>query len=119
MLFIYLDLYLQSQIYNNASIVCFNLELHGYFDKPSSQTLQTILNRGFFLWLWSLNSGLRACKAGIPPLKLCLQSILIWLFWGWGSRMICQDWLQTLFLLISASQVARITGVSHQCLASK
>jgi hypothetical protein len=29
------------------------------------------------------------------------------------SRTICPGWLQTMILLISASQVARITGVSH------
>jgi hypothetical protein len=27
----------------------------------------------------------------------------------------CLGWLQTVILLISASWVARITGVSHQC----
>jgi hypothetical protein len=32
---------------------------------------------------------------------------------------ICLDWLQTSILLISASEVARIIGVSHQCLTFK
>jgi hypothetical protein len=31
---------------------------------------------------------------------------------------ICLGWLQTPILLISASSVVRITGMSHQCLAS-
>jgi hypothetical protein len=39
------------------------------------------------------------------------------LFWklGWGvSQIICPRWPSTVILLISASQAARITGVSHQ-----
>jgi hypothetical protein len=31
---------------------------------------------------------------------------------------ICQGWLRTLMFLISASQAARITDMSHQCLAT-
>jgi hypothetical protein len=31
------------------------------------------------------------------------------------SRTICQGWLRTSIFLIFASQVARITGMSHQC----
>jgi hypothetical protein len=31
------------------------------------------------------------------------------------SRTVCPGWLRTFILLISASQVARITGVSHWC----
>jgi hypothetical protein len=46
-----------------------------------------------------------------------LQSILLWLFWRWSSWTVCLGWPRTKILLISASQVARITGVSHQCLA--
>jgi hypothetical protein len=33
------------------------------------------------------------------------------------SQIICLGWLQPLILLISASWVAKITGVSHQCTA--
>jgi hypothetical protein len=33
------------------------------------------------------------------------------------SPIVCQGWLRTTILLISASLVARITGVSHQCCA--
>jgi hypothetical protein len=38
----------------------------------------------FFLWDWGLNlSGLRTCKADALPLRSHLQSIFLWLFWGW------------------------------------
>jgi hypothetical protein len=40
--------------------------------------------------------------------------ILLWLFWRWLSWTICWGWLWTTILPISASQVARITGVSHR-----
>jgi hypothetical protein len=36
-------------------------------------------------------------------------------FWDRVSWTICPSWLRTLILLISASWVARITGVSHWC----
>jgi hypothetical protein len=39
-------------------------------------------------------------------------------FWDRVSGTICLVWLQTAILLISDSQTARITGMSHQCLAS-
>jgi ABC-type Fe3+ transport system permease subunit len=38
-------------------------------------------------------------------------------FWDRVSWTICLSWLQTVILLISASWVARITGVSHWHLA--
>jgi hypothetical protein len=41
---------------------------------------------------------------------------LPWLFWRWGSCKL--SWLWTWILPISASQVARITGVSLWCLIS-
>jgi hypothetical protein len=37
---------------------------------------------------------------------------------GRVSRTICPYWPRTVILLISASQVAKITGVNHRCLAS-
>jgi hypothetical protein len=40
----------------------------------------------FFWWDWGLNSGHHVCKAGILPLEPHLQSILLWLFWRWGSH---------------------------------
>jgi hypothetical protein len=36
-------------------------------------------------------------------------------FWDRGLWTMCPGWLQTSILLISASWVARLTGVSHQC----
>jgi hypothetical protein len=39
-------------------------------------------------------------------------------FWNRVSQTVCPGWLWTTILLIPAFQVARITGVSHQCLAS-
>jgi hypothetical protein len=39
-------------------------------------------------------------------------------FWDRVSWTICFGWLQTMILLISASWVARIIGMSHQLLAS-
>jgi hypothetical protein len=40
-------------------------------------------------------------------------------FWHGVSQTICLGWLQTAVLLISASWVARIIGVSDQCPAGK
>jgi hypothetical protein len=72
----------------------------------------------FFLVGLGLNSGLHTCKVGALMLETHIQYILLWLFWRWGvSQTTCPGWPWTLILLISASQVARITGVSHQCLA--
>jgi hypothetical protein len=39
-------------------------------------------------------------------------------FFRIGSQTICLGWFRTEILLISASWVARITGVSHQCPAA-
>jgi hypothetical protein len=39
------------------------------------------------------------------------------LFWARGSWSICLGWPQTSIILISASWIAGITGVSHWCLA--
>jgi hypothetical protein len=43
-----------------------------------------------FWWDWGLQSGFSACKAGghktgALPLEPHLQSVLLWLFWRWGS----------------------------------
>jgi hypothetical protein len=38
-------------------------------------------------------------------------------FQDWVLRTICPSWLWTAILLISAPWIARITGMSHQCLA--
>jgi hypothetical protein len=34
------------------------------------------------------------------------------------SQTVCLGWPQTMILLISASQIVKITGVNHQCLTS-
>jgi hypothetical protein len=61
-----------------------------------------------------LNSGLDPCKAGAVPLELQLQSILLWLFWMWTvAQTICLGWPRTTILPISASQVTKITDLSH------
>jgi hypothetical protein len=39
-----------------------------------------------FSWDWGLSSRLCAYKAGALSLETHLQSILLWLFWRWGSR---------------------------------
>jgi hypothetical protein len=66
---------------------------------------------------WGLNSRLHACKVSTLLLEPHLQSILLWLFWRWGSPALFQGWPQTSILPISASQAAGITGVSYLCLA--
>jgi hypothetical protein len=40
-------------------------------------------------------------------------------FQDWVSRTVCPDWLRTAILLVSASWVARVTGVSYWHLALK
>jgi hypothetical protein len=95
----------------------FNLRSAGIFF-PISMTNAIYI--GFFWWDWDLNSGLCVYKVGALLLEPHLQSISFWLFWKWGggpSWTICPDWSWTLILLTSSSQVARIIGVNHQCLA--
>jgi hypothetical protein len=65
---------------------------------------------------------------GFELRPLCLQSrhslasatpavhFALVIFRRWGLRTICLGWPQTLILPISASQVARIIGMSHWCL---
>jgi hypothetical protein len=48
---------------------------------------------------------------------LPLEPFLLWLFLEMGfHKLFCLDWLWPSMLPISASHVARITGVSHWCL---
>jgi hypothetical protein len=59
---------------------------------------------------------------GVWTQGLCLeplhQPIFVMVFIEIRSHeLFCPGWVQTVILLISASRVARITGVSHQCLA--
>jgi hypothetical protein len=69
----------------------------------------------FFKWDWVLNSGLHICKASALLLEPHLQSLFSGYFRDRTLRTICLAWLQTTILPISASQVARVTGVSHWC----
>jgi hypothetical protein len=67
-----------------------------------------ILSVSFFLWYWVLNS--RSTPGATPPALFCDG----FFFWDRVSQTICLGWLQNVILLISASWVAKITGVSHQ-----
>jgi hypothetical protein len=71
----------------------------------------------FFLFgrIGVLNSGLCACKASVLLLELHLQTILFCLFWRWGSLELFAQAGLKLTLPISASQVARITGLLSVC----
>jgi hypothetical protein len=61
-------------------------------------------------------SVILACKADTLLLEPHLQSILVILEMG-GLKNYLPRLASTMILLISASQVARIIGVSHCCLA--
>jgi hypothetical protein len=66
---------------------------------------------------WGFEPMLQICKAEALLLEPHLQSILLWLFWRCVLGTICPGWPWTVILPISASQVAMITGMSHQHLA--
>jgi hypothetical protein len=73
----------------------------------------------FFFFLVGLRFELRASRLhshstawATPPVYLS------WLFWSGFLWTVCPGWPQTAILPISASQVARITGMSHHCLAN-
>jgi hypothetical protein len=61
-----------------------------------------------FLQYWGLNSG--PTPWATPPAPFCEG-----FFWDRVSQTFCPGWLWITVLLISASWVARITGMSHQC----
>jgi cellulose synthase/poly-beta-1,6-N-acetylglucosamine synthase-like glycosyltransferase len=66
----------------------------------------------FFLVGLGLGTQVRNSKAGALQLEPHLQSILLWLFWRWGSHELsAQAGLEP---WISASQAARITGVNNK-----
>jgi hypothetical protein len=58
-----------------------------------------------------LNSGFEASKQTL--FEPHLQSILLWLFWRSGLENYLPGWAQTIILLISASEVARIKAMSY------
>jgi hypothetical protein len=68
----------------------------------------------FFFWYWVLNSG---PSPWVTPPTLFLKSEGFFEIGFCGT--ICLDWLWTVILLISASWVVRITGVSHRHLDQK
>jgi hypothetical protein len=61
-----------------------------------------------FFWYWGLNSG--PTPWATPPALFCDG-----LFQDKVSWTVAWSWHQTMILLISASWVARIIRVSHQC----
>jgi hypothetical protein len=61
----------------------------------------------FFLWYWGLNSG------PTPWATPSALFLVMGFFWDRVLQTICSGWLWTVILLISASWVARVTGVSH------
>jgi hypothetical protein len=59
----------------------------------------------YLFWqYWGLNSGPHTWAT--PPTPFC-----VWYSWDKFSRTLCPGWLRTNILLISASWVARITGM--------
>jgi hypothetical protein len=75
----------------------------------------------FLFWLdWGLKSGLHPCESrhstalATPPVHFPLVILEMGV-----SQTSCLDWPQTEILPISASQEARITGMSHQCLGQR
>jgi hypothetical protein len=104
--------FLQCYLHNMAVFWVFFV----YFFVTWLPTLYLVSNFFFSSFWWDLgfNSGLHTCKAGMCLLlETHLQSILLWLFWRWGS-----------FKLFAwagfkprSSWVARITGMSHWHLA--
>jgi hypothetical protein len=67
------------------------------------------------LWVFFFSTGIWTQGLHLEPLYqpfFCDE-----FFWDRVSRTICLSWLQTMILLISASGVARITGVSRWRLA--
>jgi hypothetical protein len=77
--------------------------------------LYLIPNLHFFLWYWDLNSRSHTCWASALPLGPLHQPFFVLGIFEIGSCKLtfCVGWLQTVIILISASQIPRITGLSH------
>jgi hypothetical protein len=83
---------------------------------PSSTKLSLLIASEHFFIFGVLGFELRALHLlgrqsstwPTPPALFCVGY-----FWDRVSRTICLGWLQTEILLISASWVPRVTGVSH------
>jgi hypothetical protein len=68
----------------------------------------------FFIWWdWSLNSGLHTWKQVLYHLNHTSSPFCSGYFGDGVLWTICPGWPPTIILLISAFQVARITGMSH------
>jgi hypothetical protein len=82
--------------------------------------LELYLNFFFFFFsstgVWT--QGLTLGRQVLLLLEPLCQFFFVMQFLKIGSRTICPGWLQNVILLISASRVARVIGVSHQHLAS-
>jgi hypothetical protein len=72
----------------------------------------------FFWYVWGLNSGHHACKAGAYHFSHASSLFCSGYLGDWVSWTICLGWPWTMILPISTSQVARITDLSHQHTAS-
>jgi hypothetical protein len=74
---------------------------------PISTSWVAVIIFFFFGWTW-VWTQVQTTWATPPAL-----SVKVFIFWDTLSQTICPGWLWTTILLISASWVARITGVSH------
>jgi hypothetical protein len=76
-----------------------------------------------FWWAWDLNSGLHTCKAGTHKAGvLLLEPHTSSFFYGYFGGEVLQNiwwgWPWTIIFHTSASQVARIKGMSHLSMAN-
>jgi hypothetical protein len=101
----------------NGSAKCPTWNPHTTRHRPCFESLIFFVSDLLFVWssfvffqYWGLNSG--PSPWATPSAHFCDG-----VFWDRVSWTICPCWLQTTILLISVSWVARITGVSHWCLA--
>jgi hypothetical protein len=63
--------------------------------------------------------GFVLLRTGALPHKPHLHFLSLWLLWRWGVlQTICSGWPQTTILPISASQIAGITSMNHECPAT-
>jgi hypothetical protein len=83
----------------------------------SEALILKVLKKKFFFSPWAV-LGLRAsCLLGRHSTTWATPPALFYVgcFWDAVLLTICPGWLWTAIFLISASWVARITGVSHRC----
>jgi hypothetical protein len=89
------------------------------FVPPGFTFSRPVLNFLFLYggWVWDLNLGLHACKVGALPPESASSPFCSGYFGVGDLSTICLSWAWTVVYPISASQVARVVGMSHQCLA--